>query len=120
MKEWFRRAARLTSDACGTWQAFIANVALVLVWIASGPFLDFSTDWQLVANTVTTIVSYILIFLVMNTQARDTAEIRLKLDELILSNAEARNRLLRIDEVSEDEIKSIRQDMIREAEGDNV
>lgn len=118
MSEWFRRVARATSDACGTWQAFILNTALVLLWLACGWPLHWSDSWQLVANTITTIVTYLLLFLVMNTQNRDTAQINIKLDALI-AQSHASNFIIAVDKMTEVEIAELRRalDSIGERNG---
>lgn len=117
--ERFRRFAKQTSEVCGTWQMFIINLLLVFLWLSAGPFLHWSDTWQLWANTTTTVVTYLLVFLIMNTQSRDTIEIRLKLDEAILALNNANNRVVRLDDLSEAEIKGLQQDARRRAdEGD--
>lgn len=109
MAEWFRHAARATSDACGTWQAFIANAIAVLIWLACGPALAWSDTWQLWCNTFTTVVTYLLLFLVMNTQCRDTVQANLKLDAIIAALPKASNRMISLEDLSEAEIADLRR-----------
>ena len=117
MTERFRRLARAISDACATWQAFALNALAILIWAALGPVFAFSAGWQLIINTGTTIITYLLVFLVMNTQARDSAEIRLKLDELILASGSARNSVVRLDDMPEAEVHALQQEAIARAAG---
>jgi low affinity Fe/Cu permease len=116
VKEWFRHLARNASDICASWQAFIGNCLLILLWLLCGPIFQWSESWQLIVNTGTTVVTYLLVFLVMNTQSRDTTELRLKIDELILATASARNSLLTVDTKAEDELKALAEEMHRKAE----
>ncbi|QRM30749.1 low affinity iron permease family protein [Microvirga sp. VF16] len=89
MDKFFARFANATAHIAGTPTVFLACVVLVLVWAMSGPFFSFSEDWQLVINTGTTIVTFLMVFLIQNTQNRDGAALQTKLDELIrTSNAD--------------------------------
>ncbi|GAB4212055.1 MAG: hypothetical protein OHK0022_47390 [Roseiflexaceae bacterium] len=94
MNELFRKFANKTSDIVGSPWAFIAAVALIIGWAASGPLFGFSDTWQLVINTGTTIITFLMVFLIQNTQNRDARAIHLKLDELIRSVKGARNSTL--------------------------
>lgn len=111
MKEWFRHLAKTISDVCASWQMFIGNLALIIIWLACGPVFNWSEGWQLIVNTGTTVVTYLLVFLVMNTQARDTTELRLKIDELILSNDRARNTMLELENKPEHELAALKEEM---------
>lgn len=103
MDEMFTRVATSVSYAAGHAVAFILCCAIVLIWAASGPFFDFSDTWQLVINTGTTIVTFLMVFLIQNTQNRDGAAIQAKLDELIRVSAGS-NRFIGIENLTQEEI----------------
>jgi|HubBroStandDraft_2_1064218.scaffolds.fasta_scaffold57524_3 low affinity Fe/Cu permease len=104
----FRRVAHSTSRAVGSSTAFCAALAIVLVWGALGPVFHFSDTWQLVINTGTTIVTFLMIFLVQNTQNRETESVSLKLDELIRAVDAARNEMLAIDDLDDAQLAALR------------
>ena len=81
---------------------------MVVVWLVSGPLFGFSDTWQLVINTGTTIVTFLMVFLIQNTQNRDTEALQLKLDELIRANKHARNRLLELEDLDEEELDRLK------------
>src|SRR3954451_19529184 len=91
MGKWFNQFAHRASAFAGHYVTFLAAVALILVWAVSGPFFGFSETWQLVINTGTTIVTFLMVFLIQNTQNRDALAVHLKLDELINAVAAADN-----------------------------
>ena len=93
-KAWFARAATRVSDLMGSAWAFTLAVLIILVWALTGPVFGFSDTWQLVINTGTTIVTFLMVFLIQNTQNRDAKATQLKLDELIRAIADARNELI--------------------------
>jgi low affinity Fe/Cu permease len=95
---------------------FLTAVAIVLIWALSGPFFDYSDTWQLVINTGTTIVTFLMVFLIQNTQNRDTAALQLKLDEIIKSLEEAGNEVLDVEDLDEKELEEKRKKMIALAE----
>jgi low affinity Fe/Cu permease len=99
--EWFRRFAHSTAETVGRSNAFVVAVAVIVLWAAVGPVFHFSDTWQLVINTGTTIVTFLMVFLIQNTQNRDAHAIHLKLDELIRANKHARNALLALNIDSE-------------------
>lgn len=107
MQEWFRRFAVWSADMMGSPWMFVANVFLILVWFVSGPFFRFSDTWQLVVNTVTTVFTYLAVFLIQNTQNRDAKAIHLKLDELIRTSDGARNGLVNLQELSDEELEHL-------------
>src|SRR5262245_45111417 len=105
----FTRLAKVTSHAVGRPLAFLTSVALVVAWAMTGPYFHYSSDWQLVINTGTTIVTFLMVFLIQNTQNRDSEAMHLKLDELIRCNQGAHNALLDLEELSERELDMIRE-----------
>ena len=92
-------------------------VAVVLIWAISGPFFGWSDTWQLVINTGTTIVTFLMVFLIQSTQSRDTRALHLKLDELIRVNQAARNSLLNLEDMSEAEIQEVKKTFDRDHSG---
>jgi len=105
---WFSRFASGTARAVGHPAAFTIAVALVAVWALSGPVFGFSDTWQLIINTTTTIVTNLIVFLIQNTQNRDTAALQLKIDELIRATEGAHNAVLDFEELSESDLARIR------------
>ena len=92
--ELFRKFAHNVADWAGSAWAFIFTLAIVITWVCVGPYFRFSDTWQLVINTASSITTFLMVFLIQNTQNRDTREIHLKLDELILVNKRARNEFM--------------------------
>jgi low affinity Fe/Cu permease len=110
MREAFRRFANAISRAVGSPWAFAAALGICATWAVSGPLFGFSDSWQLVINTGTTIVTFLMVFLIQNTQNRDGIAIQLKLDELLRAVAAARNRLVDLEEVSDEEIERLQRE----------
>ena len=108
--EFFRRVAHRTSEIVGSYWSFIIAVVLILGWVLTGPFFDYSDTWQLVINTATTIVTFLMVFLIQNSQNRDAKAVHLKLDELIRAQHEARNRLIDLEELSDEELNSLQKE----------
>ena len=104
----FSRFARWTARATGHPVAFILAVAAIVVWVATGPIFGFSDTWQLVINTGTTIVTFLMVFLIQNTQNHDSAAVQLKLDELIRAEGHAHNALLDLEELTDAELARLR------------
>jgi len=107
---WFRAFACRVSDAVGSHWAFIAALAVVLVWAVTGPIFHFSDSWQLVINTGTTIVTFLMVFLIQATQNRDGKALQLKLDELIRAERSARNVFADLEHASEAELKRFEEE----------
>src|ERR1043165_10019121 len=107
----FDRFARWTEHQVGSPMAFWLALFVIIVWAVSGPFFDWSDTWQLVINTGTTIVTFLMVFLIQATQSRDTAALHLKLDELIRANASARNELMRAEEMGQRELREALADV---------
>ena len=105
----FQKFARAAARATGRPLAFAIAALIVLVWAVTGPIFHFSDTWQLVINTGTTIVTFLMVFLIQNTQNRDSEAIQLKLDELIRSCGGAHNAVLDIEELSEEELDEIKR-----------
>jgi len=112
----FTRFSKKASRAMGHPVAFITALCVIVLWSVTGPFVGFSDTWQLVINTGTTIVTFLMVFLIQNTQNRDTAAIQLKLDELIKVIAKADNALLDLEELEEKDLERIRADYEKLAE----
>lgn len=108
MEKVFTRVANKVAYATGTPFAFIACVSVVVVWAVSGPLFDYSDTWQLIINTGTTIITFLMVFLIQNTQNRDGAAIQAKLDELIRVS-EAKNYFIGIEHLTESEVEEIRR-----------
>ncbi len=106
----FKIFAKWASWATGHPLAFVTAFAVILIWAVSGPMFGFSDTWQLVINTGTTIVTFLMVFLIQNTQNRDTAAIHIKLDELIRAMEGAHNALLDLEEMEDCDIERIRRD----------
>jgi len=112
----FDRFARHGARLAGHPVTFAAAAFLILVWLVSGPLFRFSNTWQLVINTATTIVTFLMVFVIQNTQNRDGEAVQIKLDELIRSFEGAHNSLLDLEELSEDELEHIRAEYLTLAE----
>ena len=104
----FSRFACWTERQVGAPISFAIAVAIVVLWAGSGPFFGWSDTWQLVINTGTTIVTFLMVFLIQSTQSRDTQALHLKLDELIRVDNAARNSLLNLEEMSEAELEQVK------------
>lgn len=105
MQHIFNKGARFISSKMGSSYTFVSAMTLVLLWAISGPLFDFSETWQLVINTATTIITFLMVFLIQNTQNRDSMAVQIKLDELIRSVHEARNKLIDIENLSDEELQ---------------
>jgi len=120
MNEFFRKFASQTSAAVGSSWAFITAVAIIVVWAVTGPMFHYSDTWQLVINTGTTIITFLMVFLIQNTQNRDAKAIHLKLDELIKATKGAHNSMIDLDKLSDEQLKALEEEYKRicEIEGE--
>jgi low affinity Fe/Cu permease len=114
--EWFGHMARITANAAGKPVVFLAAVAIVIIWAAMGPMFGYSDTWQLVINTGTTIVTFLMVFLIQNTQNRDQMAVQLKLGELILAIRGAENRLAVAEDLSDEELEELHQECKQRAD----
>ncbi len=108
MDQLFTRFANRTAHLVGQPWSFVVAVAFILIWAATGPLFDYSDTWQLVVNTSTTIITFLIVFLIQNSQNRDAAAIQAKLDELIRALPKARNEFVGIEHLSDAEVEAIR------------
>jgi low affinity Fe/Cu permease len=123
MNGFFRKFASKTSELAGSSWAFLLAVLVVAAWAATGPMFQYSETWQLVINTGTTIITFLMVFLVQNTQNRDAKAIHLKLDELVRATKGARNTMIDLDKLSDEQIKALEEEYKRicdldDADGD--
>lgn len=109
MNEVFRKFAQKTSAMVGSPWAFISAATIVMVWAFTGPLFGFSDTWQLVINTGTTIITFLMVFLIQNTQNRDAKAVHIKLDELIKGVTGARTGLVDLEELSDEELESLKK-----------
>jgi len=105
MQEHFRRIATIVSGAVGTSYAFVLALSVVVIWAMSGPLFHYSDTWQLVINTSTTVVTFLMVFLIQNSQNRDSKAFHLKLNELLRSVRGARTELVNLEELSDLELE---------------
>jgi low affinity Fe/Cu permease len=109
----FHSMARETSTAVGRPKSFFVACAIIAAWGISGPFFHFSNTWQLIINTGTTIVTFLMVFLIQNTQNRDSKALHLKIDELLRANRAARNTLMNLEEMSDDDLDELEAEFAR-------
>jgi low affinity Fe/Cu permease len=105
---WFDRISKMSERIAGQPTAFALALAVIFFWLVSGPFFKFSDTWQLIINTATTIVTFLMVFLIQNTQNRTTAALQLKIDEVIRALHGAHNALVKTDDLSLGEIERLR------------
>jgi low affinity Fe/Cu permease len=109
----FRAFSRNAASVVGSAWAFILAITVVVVWAATGRMFHFSDTWQLIINTGTTIVTFLMVFLIQNTQNRDGKAVQLKLDELIRALKGARNKLVDLEDLSDEELKKLKEEFQR-------
>jgi low affinity Fe/Cu permease len=117
---WFSRFAGITAHWTGTSSAFVIAFLIVVVWAASGPLFHYSDTWQLVINTGTTIVTFLMVFLIQNTQNRDTRALQVKLSEVILALETANNRIAAIENASPEELDAAQEEIQQRAQEPQV
>jgi low affinity Fe/Cu permease len=105
---WFTRFAKWISWHAGRPSTFLIAILVIVAWAVTGPIFDFSDTWQLMINTGTTIVTFLMVFLIQNTQNRDSQGLHVKLDELIRAKKGARNSLLDLDDLTDEELERLR------------
>ena len=110
MHEWFRRFAHRASVLAGNYITFLAALLLILAWAVTGPIFHYSETWQLVINTTTTIITFLMVFLIQNTQYRDAMAMHLKLDELIRSTDQADNRMIQAEDEADRTLEELKRD----------
>ena len=104
----YSRFAKSAAQFCGRPRVFAFAVAIIAIWLVTGPLFNYSDTWQLVINTSTTIITFLMVFLIQNTQNRDTKALHLKLDELIRSTVGAHNTLLDMEDLEQDELDALK------------
>lgn len=124
MRDLFHRVARRVSNAMGSPAAFFIALIVILSWAVTGPMFGYSNTWQLIINTGTTIATFLMVFLIQNTQNRDSRVLQLKLDELLRSSPGARNSLVELEDLTEEELdllslefKKIRDQIVSQRKG---
>lgn len=110
MSDLFRKLANKISAWTGTAWAFLLALSVVIIWAVTGPAFNYNSNWQLVINTGTTIATFLMVFLIQNTQNRDGKAIQLKLDELIRSSSEARDALVDVEDLTDQELAKLDQE----------
>ena len=113
MRKIFRRLAENTAHAVGTSWAFLLALLTIVVWALTGPYFSYSDTWQLFINTGTTIVTFLMVFLIQNTQNRETRIVALKLDELLRGVEGARTGLVELDHMSDEDLELVQQEFAR-------
>jgi low affinity Fe/Cu permease len=113
VRDAFRSFAQRSSTVLGSAWAFCAAVLIIVLWLVTGPTFHFSDTWQLIINTATTVVTFLMVFLIQNTQNRDAKAMHLKLDELIRAVKGARNQLVDLENLSDDELKNLEEQFQR-------
>jgi low affinity Fe/Cu permease len=107
MRDWFSKLARATAEAVGSPGSFVLALGVILVWAITGPLFGFSDTWQLIINTATTVVTFLMVFLIQYAQNRDAKGLHLKIDELIKAAKGARNSLLDLDGLTDDQLADL-------------
>ena len=110
MNELFRQFAQKTSTVVGSPWVFISAVLVIIIWALCGPMANYSDTWQLIINTSTTIITFLMVFLIQNTQNRDARAIHIKLDELLLAGRKARTSLVDLENCTEEELQQLEKE----------
>jgi len=109
MSRWFTKFSTKVAELAGHYVAFVVALAIILVWALTGPVFGFSDTWQLVINTGTTIITFLMVFLIQHTQNRDALAMQLKLDEIIRANSTADNEIIFAEEESDETLRELKQ-----------
>ena len=112
MNDFFRVFSERTAQIVGSAYAFIIATLIILAWVVTGPLFHFSDTWQLVINTGTTIVTFLMVFLIQNTQNRDSKALHPKLDELIYASKKAKNKFIDSEDLSDEEIEKNKKELV--------
>lgn len=110
MNELFRKFSTFISTIVGSSWAFITAFSIIIVWAITGPIFEYSDTWQLIINTGTTIITFLMVFLIQNTQNRDSRSIQIKLDELLRAQSKARTGLVDIEELPDEDLQTLQQE----------
>lgn len=110
---WFTQIARWASHASGRPLTFVFAVGLIVVWLVTGPLFQFSDTWQLIINTTTTIITFLMVFLIQHTQNRDQEALQIKLDELLRAVEGAQNTMLDLEDLDEEQLDEIREGYVK-------
>ncbi len=113
LAKWFDKVSKIVTRATGRPSTFIIAACVVIVWAITGPIFNYSDTWQLVINTGTTIITFLMVFVIQQSQNKDTIALQLKLNELIASQKNASNRLIDIEDLTEDELEVLKKFYIR-------
>ena len=116
MREVFRRFSGRTAESVGSPAAFVIGLTLIVLWALTGPLFGYSDSWQLVVNTATTIITFLMVFLIQATQNRDAEAIQIKLDEIIRALEGAHNALMDLEELEEEDLLKMRENYLKLAE----
>lgn len=119
LKELFHKIARRVSNAIGTPLAFVLALGSILLWAVTGPLFGYSDTWQLIINTATTVVTFLVVFLIQNTQNHDSRVLQLKLDELIRAVRDARTGLVDLEELADEDLERLEAEFRRLRERDS-
>lgn len=114
--EWFSRFAQQTATITGKPLTFIAAVVIIIIWAITGPIFNYSDTWQLIINTSTTIVTFLMVFIIQNSQNRESLALQLKISELVLAASGARNSMADVEDMSEEELERLHDECRRRAE----
>jgi low affinity Fe/Cu permease len=113
MHDAFRKFANSVAEFAGTPWVFLTALSIIVIWVISGPVFQFSDTWQLIINTGTTIITFLMVFLIQNTQNRDAKAMHLKLDEIIKSTKNARNALVDIENATDSQMKKVEREFTK-------
>lgn len=120
MNEWFSKFARGASQVTGSAGAFMVATLVIVIWAVTGPIFHYSDTWQLVINTGTTIVTFLMVFLIQNAQNRDAKAFHLKIDELIRSSGKARNQMIDLEKLSDAQLQRLQEEFTKICDEDDT